>query len=125
MYNYDIEESEEDIYFNSFIRFVDKECKDENEKIYSYLLDRRFIIDKEKLINYLNRNYIIIIDDHDDYFIIIKINNQEEFIDIRLLFNELQSQNLIFSTNEFIKTYNVKPRYKKNNFKYNIFKDQL
>lgn len=123
MYNYDIEESEEDIYFNSFIRFVDKEYKDENEKIYSYLLDRRFIIDKEKLINYLNRNYTITIDDHDDYFIIIKINNKEEFIDTRLLFSELQNQDLIFSTNEFIKIYNVKPRYRKSN--YNPFKDQL
>ena len=125
MYNYDIEESEEDIYFNSFIGFVDKEYKDENEKIYSYLLDRRFIIDKEKLINYLNRNYIITIDDHDDYFIIIKINNKEEFIDTRLLFGELQNQDLIFSTNEFIKAYNVKPRYRKSNPKYNIFRDQL
>lgn len=123
MYNYDIEESEEDIYFNSFIRFVDKEYKDENEKIYSYLLDRRFIIDKEKLINYLNRNYTITIDDHDDYFIIIKINNKEEFIDTRLLFSELQNQDLIFSINEFIKIYNVKPRYRKSN--YNPFKDQL
>lgn len=121
MYYSNIIETEQDIYFNSVIRYSGKDYKD-NEEIYTYLIDKRFIIDLGNLISFLKRNYIIEINEFDKCFVILKINSSQDYVDMKILFNRLLEESIIISIQDFIIQYNVKPRYGKG---YNPYKDQL
>ncbi|WP_299995542.1 hypothetical protein [uncultured Clostridium sp.] len=123
MYNYDILETEQDIYFNSVIRYGGKDYKD-NSEIYTYLIDRRFITNLNELLSYIKRNYTVTISEYDKCFIIFKVNNSQEYVDTKVLFNGILLKGLIISLDQFIIQYNVKPRYRKEFTKFN-YKDQL
>lgn len=112
-YEYDVVETTKDIYINSIIHYANTAYVN-NQFINSYLIDRRFITDLENLKYYITMKYTsATIDDHDNYFLIFKVIGSIDFVDKSDLYESLSGMHLIMQLDDFVRKYDVKPRYKK------------
>lgn len=102
-------ESDEDIYFNSCLHLGREEYVN-NKLLVTFLLDRRFVINEEKIISLLQEEGYEICQKQDKYFLVFKTyfeDVNEQIGNRKSLFLELQMQDLIISTYDFI--LNFKP----------------
>ena len=100
-------ETPQDIYYNSCIHYVkDKQIGNELRKI--YLIDKRFIINENALLDTLYDNECLVSDYQDDYYFIFEIS--DEYITpgfSNILFLKLISNEALLSIYDFIVTFQV------------------
>lgn len=100
-------ETPQDIYYNSCIHFV-KEKNIGNTIRKVYLLDKRFIVNKEALLDTLYDNECVLSEYQDDYYLIFEVS--EEYLTpgfTNILFLKLLSNEALMSVYDFIITYRV------------------
>lgn len=96
-----MKETERDIYYNSCIHW-NKTKYYNNEETNIYLIDKRFIIDLNKIIGFFLNNDYYLSNYQDEFYLIIETNkyfNKED------LFIKLLEEELIMSLYDFVLIY--------------------
>lgn len=102
-----MKETERDIYYNSCIHW-NKTKYYNNEEINIYLIDKRFIIDLNRTIDFLLNIGCNLSNYQDDFYLIIETN---KYFNKEKLFIKLLEEELIMSLYDFVLIYKPIMKY--------------